>query len=93
MQVTWQGRSISMTRQLRPLDELGVHGVKSTYLDGGPYDLTIAGGFCIVSAGTPIHLAFAVNKLSVDGGWVLHGSPAHDGNRFHQWMIKEKKKR
>jgi hypothetical protein len=88
---TSAGQEYGMTRQLRPLDELGVEGVKSTFLDGGPYDLTFAGGYCIISAGSPIHLAFAANKLTVEGGWVLHGSPVHDGNRFHQWMVKRGK--
>jgi hypothetical protein len=80
-----------MTRQqLRSLDLLAL---KSTYPDGDPYDLTIAGDFCVISAGEPIHLAFAANKLAAEGGWELHGSPAHDGNRFHQWMVKKKKPR
>jgi hypothetical protein len=82
-----------MARHLRPLDELGIKGVKSTYLDGGPYDLTFAGGYCIISSTTAIHLAFAANKLSVEGGWTLHGSPVHDGHRFHQWMVKTAKEK
>ncbi len=62
-----------MTRQqLRALDMVAL---KSTYPDGDPYDLTIAGDFCIISTGETIHLAFAANKLAAEGGGNCTGHP------------------
>ncbi len=77
-----------MYKNLKSMTTLGMPGVFSTEPSGDPFDITVADSFCIVSASTPLQLAYAVNKLATDQQWQLHGSPAHDGDRYHQWMTR-----
>lgn len=80
-----------MTKQ--PLRSLDALTLKTTYPDCVPYGVTTAGDLCMITTAEIVQLVFAANKLASEGSWELHGSPVHDGNRFHQWMVRNKRSR